>query len=721
MSRRDPPPLAAWMLEHCVPSGRAAALADDLLKSFRSCGSDSWYWRKVLSACAVSWAESFRARLPLLLFALLWSMAAPAWKIFVDGIDVVSRSDRILRHLGPFWIFPALAGWVVLHSIFLWAGILVYFIAHASLGKDPRSGKLRRALLLAPLVFTPLYGATFLWANLYWYSFFANTKLATTPLGQFADFQTLANVMRLPFFIALLWSLWSLIPQSRHTPQTALVASPPTRSSTHSASPLAPNTLRPFLILMVGAGLVNAMIAAFILCRLPASHAPTLEAVLTRAILYVALGAVAGIFGTYLYWVSPANPFRTDPPLPFPLFALVCAAGWVWVPAMAIFSDQFSGATALVAGIGAFFLAVGLRHSTFFLLAPATKLVPTDARREFALFAEPFIQPRWEAHGYIIAISLFASLMALATHQNFIAAVLLACSSALFAWKHAFVASFETSRVYGRSATRLALVAIPAVLVTVWALLDGIAHRDGIGAASDVTALNALAAQEDSSQQSQSQSARKGASGYESLILWPFPEKKPIIPPTPTEQSFLAPGTTQPLIIRFDGPYWYLQPPEKRPGPNAHQAHGTPLGAAIRSTNDLPLVMDAHQPLGASIPIARCREIEVEIENHDDHPGSVAMAVLLTDGSAAGKSELYLGQQPIPAAEAGPSSIEPAPPGDLRRSMNVAGAMQSLHFAIPAVAKIRKFNEITVMMLPDTARSHEAPKIAVREFELMPR
>jgi len=710
------------MLEHCIPADHADALACDLLEGIRSGRSDSWYWRQALSACAVSWAKSFRARMPLLLFALLWSMLAPAWKIFIDGIDVVSEFDRIMQRLGPFWIFPALAGWVVLHSIFLWAGILVYLLANPSLGRVTRRRKIIGAFLVAPLVFTPIYGATFLWANLYWYSFFANAKLATTPLGQFADFQMLADVMRLPFFLALLCSLWNLVPQSAHISQTLQVASPPLDSSAQPASlQLAPNLLPRFFALMLGAGLVNAMIAAFILCRLPASHAPSLESLLTRAILYVALGAFAGILGTLLYWVSPANPFRTHPPLPFSLFALVCAAGWVWVPAMAIFSDQFSGAAALVAGIGAFILAIGLRQSTFSLLAPAPKTIPAIAHKELELFADPFIQPRSEAHGYIIAISLFAAIAALVSHLNFIAAALLACSTSLFAWNKTFVSSVEPSNPYRRSALRLALVAVPAVLVTVWALLDGVAHRNRFEGIADIAAASAPAAQDDSSRDSKPQSARKGGSGYESLILWPFPEKKPIIPPIPTQPSFLASGTTQPLIIRFDGPYWYLQPPDKRPGPNAHQAHGTPLGAEIRSTNELPLVMDAHQPLAASIPIARCREIEVEIENHDNRPGSIAMAILLSDSSVPGKPDLYLGQQPISPAEPESKSIDSALNATPKPAINDASSLQTLRFPIPPGSKVRKFNEITVMLLPDTLHSLVGPKIAIRQFQLFPR
>ena len=659
MTRTDPPSVAVWVLERCVPGDHADALARDLRDGIRSGRSNSWCWRQTLSACAITGVDALRRRLPPLLFALLWCILAPAWKIFIDGIEVVSQSDRITQRLGPFWIFPALVGWVVLHSIFLWAGILVYFLANRIRKRPPRGVKIFRAFVVAPVVFTPLYGATFLWISLYWYSFFADAKLATTPLGQIADFQLLADVMRLPFFLALVLALWNLVPQSAHKPRTLLAASPTLGSSAQPASlQLAPNTLPRFLVLMVGAGLVNAMIAAFILCRLPASHAPSLEPLLTRAIVYVAIGTLAGIFGTFLYWVSPLNPFRTDPPLSFSLFALVCAAGWVWVPAMAIFSDQRSGATALVAGIGAFFLAIGLRQSTSPLFPPTPNTISRIFHREFALFADPFIQPRWEAHGYIIAFSLFAAFAALVIHQNFIAAVLLALSTSLFAWKRTFVSSFDRNRPYRRSVLRLALVAVPAVLVTLWALLDGVAHRNQLEGVADLAASNAPAAQDDSSQQSQPHSSARGTGGYESLILWPFPEKKPIIPPVPAQLSFLSPGTTQPLIIRFDGPYWYLQPPDKRPGPYAHQAHGTPFGAEIRSTNDLPLAMDAHQPLGASIPVARCREIEVEFENRDNRPGSIAMAVLLSDSSVPGKSDLYLGQQPISPAETESKSID---------------------------------------------------------------
>jgi len=151
----------------------------------------------------------------------------------------------------------------------------------------------------------------------------------------------------------------------------------------------------------------------------------------------------------------------------------------------------------------------------------------------------------------------------------------------------------------------------------------------------------------------------------------------------------------------------------------AYEAHGSPLSAGIRSINNLPLVMDAHQPLGASIPLARCREIEVEIENRDDRDGSIQMAVLLADSSDPGKSELYLGQQPILSTQAEPVSIDSEPA--LKPVSGPTSAFETLQFAIPPDAKIRKFDEITVMLLSDGARALAGPKIAIRQFQIFPR
>ena len=713
MRRTEPPPLAAWMLEHGRPEDSDEALAGDLLESFRSGRSEGWYWRQALAACAVSWSRSLRGRAPLLVFALLWSMLAPAWEVFIDSIQSAPNLIRIWPYFGPVWFIPAAAGWLVLNSIFLWAGILVFMLAHGNSRGILRGKTLRRAFLLASLIFMPAYGLTFVWGNLYWYSVLAEAKLPATTLGQITDLRILANAMRLPYFIALVCALWNSMPRSKRASQMLLAESSPIETSDLSdAAPLEPPdpyTAKRFFGFMVAAGLVNAMIAGRLLCQLPDSHTPTLSALLIRATSYVALGAIGGVIGAYAYWKSPSSLYREHPPIPFPLFALACASGWIWVPSMMLFWEQISAAAAMVAAIGAILLATGLREAPWFVFAPAQQASSNLEPQQAELFADTLYRAPQELDGFFIAACLYLAGCALFDRSNLMAAALFALGASLFAWKRTFprVHRFVSNYEYKRAALRLACFAIPAIVVTVWSLLDGVAHRN------HVAQINAALAAGDGSSphnhaQAKNKTAGSGIGGYESIILWPVPEKKQIAAPLPSRTSILAPGTTQPLVIRFDGAYWYFQPPGKRPGPEAHMAHGTPLAIDIQSNNFTPLVMEAHQTLGSPIPLARCREIQVGILNRDHRPGTVNIAVLLSD-SAQPDNQLYLGQQPVTSGLPGPFAAVTSP------------ASETLRFPIPLPSKIRKFDEVTVLFLPDEESYRVGPKIAIQQFQLLPR
>jgi hypothetical protein len=85
-------------------------------------------------------------------------------------------------------------------------------------------------------------------------------------------------------------------------------------------------------------------------------------------------------------------------------------------------------------------------------------------------------------------------------------------------------------------------------------------------------------------------------------------------------------------------------------------------------------------------------------ENSDNRPGAIALAVLLTDSTPPGKPTLYLGQQPIISTQPGHFSIKPSPTDEV------------LRFPIPRPGKIRRFNGITVLFLPDVEHSQTGPK-----------
>lgn len=460
---------------------------------------------------------------------------------------------------------------------------------------------------------------------------------------------------------------------------------------------------------MVGAGLINAMLAGMLLCHLPEIHSPPLSALFVRSLLQIVLGAIAGVGGSWLYWKNPSSPLREDSPVPFPLFALVCAAGWIWVPSMMLLSEQVSPFTAAVAMIAAFTLASDLRSVTYCVFAPALSSAAFNSY-DNDLFAESLYRAPAEPHGYIIAIGLFAAGAALLARSNWTAAAFLATSAAVFAWKRTIPRSQPSGNreTYQRAALRLALVAIPAMLVTMWALLDGIAHRSLIAQA----ALNAGekgATGKDADANKKSKASASGLGGYESLILWPFPEKKEIVPPVKSIDPFLALGTSKPLVIRFDGVYRYVQPPDQTPGPNAHKAHGTPLALNIEATNSFPLLMDAHQELPKPIPLDRCREIDIEVENRDNHAGLIALGLLLGDEASRQKPTAYLGAEPLASTQPGHFSYKSA------------AVTETLRFTVPLDAKIRRFNEITVLVLPDIEHRFLAPKIAIQQFQVLPR
>jgi hypothetical protein len=119
--------------------------------------------------------------------------------------------------------------------------------------------------------------------------------------------------------------------------------------------------------------------------------------------------------------------------------------------------------------------------------------------------------------------------------------------------------------------------------------------------------------------------------------------------------------------------------------------------------------MQAHQYLASSIPTARCREIQIEIENSDNRVGAISIALLLTDGTSPKKPTLYLGQQIIVSSEPGKFVAKEEP------------VFETLKFVVPENPGVRKFDEITLMLLPDSEHEYVAPKIAIQQFQLFPR
>jgi hypothetical protein len=347
------------------------------------------------------------------------------------------------------------------------------------------------------------------------------------------------------------------------------------------------------------------LIASLLVCRLlPDVTEPNLNSLLLRALFFVIVAAAGGVIGTYIYWQNPWTSRQQQTPIPFPLLVLVCASGWVWVPSLLIFGASLSAGVAIVAMIGTYTLVAGLRHAAGLIDAPLQTGVSLASPRTSSLFEESLYRPPANLTGYAIALSLYGAGALLAARDDYGAAALLALAAALFAWNRTVPRerSLERRRQYLRAAFRVAMILVPAILVTAWALLDGVTLRKRAAAASDNSgpALSGVGR----NRKSMVMTVAHGADGYESVILWPVPQKKQIVPPISSPYALFGTDNKQPLVIRFDGPYRYVQPPNKLPGPNVHQARGTPLEFDIHSSNSLPVTMQAHQDLFGSIPVA---------------------------------------------------------------------------------------------------------------------
>jgi hypothetical protein len=460
-----------------------------------------------------------------------------------------------------------------------------------------------------------------------------------------------------------------------------------------------------YLGVLIIAGSLTSLVAEFLLCQWPAAHSLSPSVAFLVALVYVSAAVLSGLAVTWFFWA----PSRMSSSSSLSLFALSSAVGWIWIPSVVLLSRQRSIGSALVGAMGAALMATGLRK----VLTPDAATLhragwKTEGRE---LFTQSLLTPSREGHAFFIALCIYGGFYALHKHAFLVASILLALSTFLLAWKSTLASDWppENKRNQSRPALRLAREGLTAVLLTTAVLLLGFQHGIYSNAMSAASAPGPSSVRRYLQEKSRPANSASALSGYESIILWPVPEKKKLLAPTSSGTSSQAIRMTKPLVIRFDGPYWYFRPPRHSPGSRAHVVHGTPLGVNIHSTDFVPLLMEARQSLGAAIPLTCCREIQVTIENHDNIPGRIAIGVLLTDSTSIGKPTLYLDQQPVMSTEPNQFSVKSSP------------VQEVLRFSVPNHPRIDRFDEITVIFFPDTERAKAAAKIAIQEFELLPR
>ena len=246
MRGSGPPSLATWMLEHFVPGGRDEGLAGDLCEEFRSGRSTIWYWRPVSSVIAIGWYRAAGSIGTAAIFALLWSMLAPAWLLAVASVEQhADLGSRFWRMNWPWSTVCDLGLLLLADVLFIWIGIVLYMGPDLLRSRGRRVRQVCRGVaasipalvvLLAALVAMPKYFIDIQTTgrrSLGPVSTYAITHLdppavrrlapqeewsaqygdpvkvpVVSPLAAITDVHGVSVLVRLPFFLVILCALW---------------------------------------------------------------------------------------------------------------------------------------------------------------------------------------------------------------------------------------------------------------------------------------------------------------------------------------------------------------------------------------------------------------------------------------------------------------------------------------------------------------------------------
>ncbi|HEY6412274.1 MAG TPA: hypothetical protein VIX42_01220 [Edaphobacter sp.] len=318
------------------------------------------------------------------------------------------------------------------------------------------------------------------------------------------------------------------------------------------------------------------------------------------------------------------------------------------------------------------------------------------------LLQPPSMPPLWRTLlPYCITIVIMqAGLASLASGHPWSAAALISAGVLLFLLRHPFVRGVAKSR---RKFSRSSLLQTAAVFFLISTALTPYLQRAyGLSSLASFLATRPALL-------TRSSPKLASDSDYSGVILTlPAKPHPRIEPPTLSDQTNFSTALPKPVIIPFDGAYWYFKQPDTRPKADARIQQGDPIKANVRSTDHRRLAMEAHQTLFTPISGDCCHAMRIDLLNGDDRPGVIRIELLLRDTSGKTSSSLLLGSIPIPS-----SQLQHIP-------INRPPVPESLRFKMPATAHGRRFDEITVIIEPSSDRALGGSKIAIQNFVLLP-
>ena len=444
--------------------------------------------------------------------------------------------------------------------------------------------------------------------------------------------------------------------------------------------------LRSAIVPLAGS-LVFTGVAVLSICGLPRTHTLTWFGVLGYAVCYVLIALLAHSIAMWVVCRGfQAQLDVSAGPLIVGLWMAVA-----WLPLLWLLVQEQSawvaGVPPLIFGHGVVFLRRWLGSSD----------VPEEiaTRGLFEVREEPSLL-RTVAPAALVAVAVQVGLVLIALGHPLAAGMLLAAGTVYPIW------CLPLKRVStGARRRSVAIGSVDVVLLTAIALIPFLRSAilsGGLGGllphvAHSVSTPSLKGVQE-----------KQAGSDYSGIILFAPAKPKEKLLISPLQHTALLGVHAKPMVIPFDGAYWYFKSPDERPKRDAPVVKSDPMKANVRSTDFQSLRMEAHQMLGSPIHMDCCSAMRVSIRNGDNRVGAINVELVLRQKG----SSQSLGTEVLRSSVV-PSIALDRPPVD-----------ETLTFAVPASARGKQFDEIAVVIKAARERSRAGARLAVREFTLVP-
>ena len=386
-------------------------------------------------------------------------------------------------------------------------------------------------------------------------------------------------------------------------------------------------------------------------------------------------------------------------------FARAAWVGALWVPAWILCLKAPSLMTVIAGCFCMVSLSRSMKRYDVEAIARADEIERALPTIVFQFDSTTLARVLWSS----LALSVLTQVAVIAMVLNWyeLASILFGSVVAVLVWR-------GSGRAYGmpawqtylsnRRATRTSILAFAFTIVVLLPYLRSASFSGGLLTRSGVVSQLKAKTREETPASSNE--------GYTGIILLPIVEThKKIVAPHKEEPVFLAGRPREPVVIPFDGAYWYFKFPDKRPRPNARVVRGNSAKAVISSTDRYPLMMEAHQRLATPIDLNCCSQIDISVQNADRREGTIALELWVRNTALPRERDRYLGSEVIASSQ--PKTVSTI---DLPKVL----IEETLRFPVPAAFGGVQFDEIMVVVRAAPERARVGAQIAIRQFVLRP-